>query len=88
MRIELIILDSDTPARGTVDWEAVPRPGDKVAVPASVNYGDGIRSVESTLWHADGSVQVFLSGWMDGNCSDILIHQHGWSKYKNASPQE
>jgi len=51
-------------------------------VPLSVNYGDGVRKVESTLWHEDGKAQVFLAGWMDGNCSDKLIST-GWGKYES-----
>ena len=79
MKVELVIRDSDTPVCRMVDWKSVPQVGDRVVVPLSVNHGDGVRKVESTLWHEDGKVQVFLAGWMDGNCADMLLRE-GWSK--------
>jgi hypothetical protein len=84
-RVVLIITDGELPVCRSAEWTSVPRKGEQVSVPEARNVPPYLRTVTSVVWHDDGSAHVFLDGWIDGNCSDMLIRRHQWSRYE-ASP--
>jgi hypothetical protein len=81
-KVVLIITDGELPVCRSVEWPAVPRKHDEISVAGGRNVPPYERVVASVVWQADGSVHVFLDGWIDGNCSDILIRRHQWSRYE------